>query len=734
MERGVYFDGWYKNNHCYHPSLPMRSMQMIEDLERYHGTVLVWSILGGGSISLPYLEHEAFGEVDPRLRFYGFMNDSEFIEECNKRGIKPFGIVFEVQGWEFPAKFSEDGKHFRSFNVDRNGSCDSWYGLREFTANQHVEAFGKRFEDYYPEGLVNSDGEPVTNLWEECCARDMYGNPVHTEWVEVKDHRHIAYQMCRNNPVWRDYLKKIIKIQIDAGVPGVQLDECELPMSSIRYGGCFCKDCMKQFNAYMNRLKQEGKLPEDVSKIDFDDFNYGAYLRETGLPYPGNIEDLPLYHYYWDYQMEAVKKHFTELADYIKAYGKEKGRDVLVSGNFFNILPVYYPIREQADIIITEQAQTVLREVAWYRYVAGFAGEKDVIIAENPYGSQITEYIHQWEEGKGYDMFLQLMMEGNVYGCNMSVPYGSWMGNVEKDAFWPPRELMTAIQDYIYENDGLFSKKSGSKILVLYSLPSNYWRETIAGYSSNSVLETEGGGTLSFGKQDENDPDSIRQPFWEVSKTLAEKQVYFDVKFMADGNWHEDDFTPAAVQDYDLVILPDCFEMTQNQADVLKEYVLKSHGKLLLFGENGKNLGAWEQEVKQLPNVFYCANGRMKKDSMEKFSAVFDKLYPELWNIQVDNPQVSYGVHVLKDGLAVHLINYDFDEEKGCTRPVPVLHLALRDNISYGTDLRVLSVRPEDIPRAEVTTSDGETQVTLYDVPAYCALHWTGTPEGGKAE
>ena len=30
MERGVYFDGWYKHNHCYHPSLPLRIRQMLE--------------------------------------------------------------------------------------------------------------------------------------------------------------------------------------------------------------------------------------------------------------------------------------------------------------------------------------------------------------------------------------------------------------------------------------------------------------------------------------------------------------------------------------------------------------------------------------------------------------------------------------------------------------------------------------------------------------------------------
>jgi len=55
MERGIYFDGWYHNNHCYHPSLPYRTMQMVEDLEKYKATILVWSVMGGGSISLPYL-------------------------------------------------------------------------------------------------------------------------------------------------------------------------------------------------------------------------------------------------------------------------------------------------------------------------------------------------------------------------------------------------------------------------------------------------------------------------------------------------------------------------------------------------------------------------------------------------------------------------------------------------------------------------------------------------------
>ena len=42
--------------------------------------------------------------------------------------------------------------------------------------------------------------------------------------------------MDRNNPVWREYLKAVIRIQVDAGVDGIQLDEAELPLGALQYG------------------------------------------------------------------------------------------------------------------------------------------------------------------------------------------------------------------------------------------------------------------------------------------------------------------------------------------------------------------------------------------------------------------------------------------------------------------------------------------------------------------
>ena len=71
MQRGVYFDAWFPRQHCYHPSLPPRRLRMVDDLVDYRATVLVWAAMGGGSLALPYLEQEAFGDPGAALETLG---------------------------------------------------------------------------------------------------------------------------------------------------------------------------------------------------------------------------------------------------------------------------------------------------------------------------------------------------------------------------------------------------------------------------------------------------------------------------------------------------------------------------------------------------------------------------------------------------------------------------------------------------------------------------------------
>lgn len=715
MERGIYFDGWMKHNHCYHPSLPLRSLQMIEDLERYHATMLVWSAMGGGSISLPYLENEIFGSVDPRMRFYGFMNDSEFVAECNRRGIKVFAIVFEVQGWEFPAVISEDGSELKRLNLHaQQQEGHDWYGLREFGQDRYPKLFRTSLKDYYPDGIINSDGEVVTDLWEECAARTYTGEAVHAKWVEVKNHTQQCYQTCRNNPVWRDYLKKIMALQIDGGVPGIQLDECELPMTAIGSGGCFCKDCMKQFTQYLREEKAAGRLSAEWDDIDLDTFNYRDYLNEHGYAFPDNA---PFFREYWEFQVRAVRRHFGELVDFAKDYAREKyGREVLVSGNFFNFQPAYYPIENKVDVLITEMEHTLFRQPHFYRYCAGFAGDKPIVVAENPYGGIVPRLVEMLDKGKGYDLYRIFLLEASMYGCNMTVPYGGWMGNTIKDSFYPPRALTAQVQDFLFEHEDFYPKTPVKGAAVLYSFGSYYWREATKGGGGGNGMQDNFEDLMEVTTSEWYDPSIKHLPFWDIIRELSYAHAMYDVKMLPDGDLRPDDMTADWLKPYPMIIIPDCNELTDNQAQLVLDYA-RQGGKVLVYGRLAENTDLAAQ-LKPMGNVVFVAAQEDVAQGMAAFNAAFQAMYAPLNTVVCSDKRLGLQ-RFDKDGRAfVHLLNYGYDAKADQVQPLPEVTLTLTQTTGEPQVHTLDGVLPEMVWHRQ----GDQLTVTLHQVPVYTVV------------
>jgi hypothetical protein len=686
MERGVYFDGWFPRQHCYHPSLPPRRLKMVEDLEAYHATSLVWASLGGGSISLPYLEQEAWGEVDERSRFYGFMNDAEFIEACQARGIKVFGCVFEVQGWEFPVELNEDESKVLSMNELRGVGKRGWLGLREFTQNTYPKIW-KPLEDYFPDGLVNSDGEKVTDILEECTSRDIYGAACHSTWVEVPENEHYAYLMDRNNPVWREYLKAIIRIQIDAGVAGVHLDEADLPIFATGYGGCFCKDCMKLFRAWLQALPSE-KLPEALKDTDLATFHYGSWLLERGFDFKSDRETTPLYWDYIRFQRETIVGYFAELADYIKEYGKSKGRDVLVCGNYYYLSPHYYPFEPKADILVTEMNATSYRQPSWCRYAAGFARGKPVIVVENPYGGVGPELLPKLQEGKGYDLFRMMQYEASALGINMSVPYGAWMGSVIEDSFWAPHDLNVEIQDFITDNERLYSTETFSEVAVLFSIQSAFDWEEHEGWKQ-------------------------RFPFWPTVDGLVEQHQPFDVVVLPEGKLREDWITSDDLSRYRTLVVPECTFLTPAQVEALRGY-LEHGGHVIATGDLGSNLDPSDRASLFGHPHLVRSTAVGARDLMGG---------PQV----VVNPGVDLAVNIHRVGdkeAAVHVIRYDYDEERD---EVPVLDRMDLDVRLSRPFRSVKALSPLGEVGARLTFSRERREmhrVELENVPLYVVVHF----------
>jgi hypothetical protein len=671
VERGVYFDAWFPRQHNYHPSLPPRRLRMVEELRAYRATTLVWAALGGGSISLPYLEQEASGSIHPRLRMYGFVNDREFIAACDEAGIRVFGIVFEVQGWEFPVELDAEEGEVLAMNELRGAGTRAWLGLREFSSDRYPKLW-KPLAHYFPDGLCNSLGEPVTDILEECCSRDIHGDPCHCLWVEAPDREHACYAMDRNNPVWREYLKAVIRIQIDAGVHGVQLDEAELPITSMQYGGCFCRECMTQFRRYLAGLD---RTPPELHDVDLETFHYGEWLLAQGFDFKEGRERSPLFEHYMRFQRGAITRYFGELADYAREYGRSRGRDVLVSGNFFNMFEHYYALEPKTDLLITEMRNTRYRQPAWYRYVAGFAGEKPVIVVENPYGGVVPELIEQLGQGRGYDRFRMSVYEAYALGASMSLPYGSWMGSEIEDAFYAPHELCVEIGEFLAGHESLYSTRSAAEIGVVFSVESSLAQEEAARAAlANNRL---------------NIVSDRLSPFWAACEALCDAVQPYDVVMFPDGTLRPDTVTASDLSRHAVLVLADCAFLTPQQAEALQGY-LDAGGRALVVGRLGENLDAGVRErLAGHPRTVHVA------EPQDIIAALPD-------GPQVGAPaelDAAIGLHRVAGGVAVHLLRYDFDE---AADGVPVL------------DALELSVRlPAGLTHCRALTPEGEIASTM---------------------
>jgi hypothetical protein len=188
-------------------------------------------------------------------------------------------------------------------------------------------------------------------------------------------------------------------------------------------------------------------------------------LLDRGFDFRWNYANTPPFYVYASFQQLNIRRYFAELAAYAKEYARSAGREVLVSGNFFNLFEHYYPLEPFVDVVVTEMRNTLWRQPEWYRHAAGFARGKPLVVVENPYGGVVGELVEGLKHGRRVDRFRQSLYEAAALGVNMSVPYGAWMGSEIEDAFYAPHDVAAEIQAFIADlaDEGLFGIKGSNE-------------------------------------------------------------------------------------------------------------------------------------------------------------------------------------------------------------------------------------------------------------------------------
>ena len=238
---------------------------------------------------------------------------------------------------------------------------------------------------------------------------------------------------------------------------------------------------------------------------------------------------------------------------------------MLVCGNYYYLSPHYYPFEPKADILVTEMNATSYRQPSWCRYAAGFAQGKPVIVVENPYGGVGPELLPKLQEGKGYDLFRMMQYEASALGINMSVPYGAWMGSVIEDSFWAPHDLNVEIQDFITDNERLYTTETFSEVAVLFSIQSAYDWEEHRGL--------EGAVPVLGGRARASSSSTSRSTSWCFPRASSART----------GS------RPSDLYRYRTVVLPECTFLTPAQVEAIRGY-LEHGGRVIATGELGANL------------------------------------------------------------------------------------------------------------------------------------------------
>ena len=512
--------------------------------------------------------------------------------------------------------------------------------------------------------------------------------------------------MDAGNPAWREYLKGIVRLQIDAGVDGVQFDEPDTPLSALQYGGCFCKACITGFRDYLRDLPS-GDRPAEVKGEDLTTFDFREWVRARGHQTLWEEADTEILDAFLTFQRISIGRSFVELAQYVRDYAASVGRQVLVSANTYDMLPIFDPLIAALDVCVPEHARTGWKQPAWTRYAAGMSRGKPVCIQVNPYNSPVVpELVASLANGRMASRLTTLMYEAAALGVNLSVPYGSWMGSLSRSAFYVPEEPVARAQSFLVENEGLFSAASGNEVGVIYSVASSYLRAIRAAW-----LKTPG---FEHGKPE--------VPPIVAGTQLADAGIPFDVVVLHDaqpegGPTRENQ----QLSRFRTLIAVGCERLTSVELDALSAFA-EAGGQLLVDTAFAERAGyPARKRILDSPGTTVLVNS--PAGSIE----------PQLTVDPADEAPIDIATNIyeLPDGrgLAVHIVHYGYDETAESV-PARAATVTLSTRMSCAR----VSVHQPGVPPffANPVPGPGTVMVEVM-LGDYTILHFLPDPEAPRA-
>jgi len=474
---------------------------------------------------------------------------------------------------------------------------------------------------------------------------------------------------------WRSYVKSANRRAIALGADGVQFDELQVtPLLMCNWNehpATFDSVTMVDFREYLKAHYSVQELNQRFDIPDIETFHYKDWIIDHGMESTWNSEPFTgLAAEFFKYMIAETKDYFREIRDDAKDYALQQyGRSIVFSGNP-NFVAEGYFLADVMDYFLSEDYPFDPRDPFSYTDIKSVLCMKKwpVFVIPEPRKPGLPTTTHNMIKlitadiyaSGGQMVFGEKLSEGIAYSGVSPI-------DIDFDVFGRYVRFILGHRD-LYEN--LSSVASVALLNAHASKLARYW-------------PVEGGAHVDYG-----------YAFQGAGLLLGDSDIPFDCVFAPDRRFSDLPLmTLEQLNRYRVVVLPHVFEIDDDQAEVILEYV-REGGTVVAFGNNATNNSdgtlasrpEW-QSLQQSEGVANYGEGRFVYDPIslgeaylgdwgitpeearQKFqSMIFPYIQPE-YSIENDSSVYHAGgvsgfLYQNASGhYILHLVNYDYSED-----------------------------------------------------------------------
>ncbi len=520
----------------------------------------------------------------------------------------------------------------------------------EFVATQHQQGM------IVPATILTIQGHRSfqQDQFEEFACRSLHGELC--PWDIEAD----SYWMNSLDPGFIEWCINHGKKAIDAGADIIVLDEIQgntlIPLFqwSSQYSGIpapgFSNTTIEAFRLYLMEKYDESELMKlfDIEDIELENLRL-RIAQTVNFTYNERIERDPLikdYELFFEKTNFEAKKHLIQS---LRQYATEKGNDLVIGANSyalgssqsFDYWAKGLVFADLIDLFTYENTYTSVLDqtipqfyqtkwLAWERLAYAATQSPAVTLIDTATLKDINSKLFPFF---GFSNSLGVLCAEAAANKGSFVNYHYSLVNRERN--W---NKVAQIHQFFINNQDLFD----------YSAPS---------YSNLGLLFLYGEGMRTH-----------FDTYFGCAQALAESHMPFEIIFDGDGVYLNSSLTIDDLNDFPVIIIPSVLEITENQIQIITQYV-ENGGIALIFDGSSIGFENISGEITYGEGIFYIFSTNVAKSYFDSYDISFmnsfadqirDYIEPMITVSSSDRKCIATPYYQTENSrIIIHLVNYD---------------------------------------------------------------------------